>query len=100
MTPPKQEPLQTFFDDPAIDVLISTILSLTSELSVTRQRLDTLERLLAEKQTIDLAEFENFRPTPEAAAERAALRQSILTNVVQKMNAYFESASRANPPSE
>lgn len=100
MTTPKREPLQTFFDDPTTDVLISTILSLTSELSVTRERLDTLERVLAEKLTIDQAEFENFQSTPKAAAERATLRQSILTNVLQKMNAYFESASRKNPSSE
>ncbi|MEM0928227.1 MAG: hypothetical protein AAGI89_02940 [Pseudomonadota bacterium] len=95
MTTPKREPLHTFFDDPTTDVLISTILSLTTELSVTRERLDTLERILADKGTLERADIETYQPGPEAAKERAMGRQSLLTNVVSKMNAFFESASRS-----
>ncbi|MEM7741962.1 MAG: hypothetical protein AAF225_14320 [Pseudomonadota bacterium] len=95
MTGPKREPLHTFFDDPTTDVLISTILSLTTELSVTRERLDTLERVLADKGTIGRTDIEAFQADPDAAKERAANRQTLLTSVIGKMNAFFESASRA-----
>lgn len=95
MTMPKAEDLHLFFDDPSADVLISTILSLTAELSVARERIDTLERLLADRGVIDRSEIETFEPAGAAASERAAMRQAILKNVVAKMEAYFEQASRA-----
>ncbi|MEM8936160.1 MAG: hypothetical protein AAGC77_07110 [Pseudomonadota bacterium] len=96
MTTPKKEPLHTFFDDPKTDVLISTILSLTTELSVTRERLDTLERILEQNGAIQRDAIETYEAPPPAAKERAVLRQGILTNVVQKMNAYFHSSSKAD----
>ncbi|MCG8442744.1 MAG: hypothetical protein MI723_13160, partial [Caulobacterales bacterium] len=43
--PDEPEP-HVFFDDPTIDALIATITTLTGELSVVRERLDTVERLL------------------------------------------------------
>ena len=38
-----------FFDDPAVDKLLAMTMALAGELAVTRERLDTVERILAEK---------------------------------------------------
>ena len=38
-----------YFSDPAIDKLLSIVISMAGELSVTRERLDTVQRLLEDK---------------------------------------------------
>ena len=71
------------FSDPAIDKVIGIALSLASELSVVRERLDTLERLLEKKGLLERAAIEAFEPAPAEKAERARHRAEYLDRVLQ-----------------
>lgn len=67
-----------FFDDPAVDQLMSLVLALGTELAVTRERLDTVERLLEQAGGLSRSAVETYRPDAAAKAERAKLHQDFL----------------------
>ena len=77
-----------YFADPATDKLLWMVLSLAGELSVTRQRLDTLERLLAEQSIIVDGALDDFTASdPTAIAEREALRQELVDRLLSVVRA-------------
>ena len=53
------------------------------ELAVTRQRIDTLERLLEAKGMLARSEIDAFAPDPAAAAERGLWTQEYLARVLR-----------------
>ncbi len=67
-----------FTSDPLIDHLFAVSVGLATELAVTRQRLDTLERVLERSGKLDRARIESYEPTPEEAAERGAQVSQLL----------------------
>ena len=71
-----------FFDDPAIDKLLAMTMAMAGELAVTRERLDTVERILAEKGLLSAAEIDAWRPDEPAKQERATLRQEYIARVL------------------
>lgn len=90
-----------YFSDPAIDKLLSMTLTLMEELSVTRDRLDTVERLLASKRVLRRAEIEGWKPDTTAAAERMAARSRYVDRMMRAMHAELEEiAGREMPKSE
>jgi len=90
-----------YFSDPAIDKLLWMTLTLMEELSVTRDRLDTVERLLAAKQVLRRAEVEGWQPDAKAAAERVAARGRYVDRMMRAMHAELEEiAGRGMPKSE
>ena len=70
-----------FFDDPAIDQMMTFILELATEVSVVYDRLDTVERLLDQKGTISRADIEAYRPNDTIESERMARRDGYLKRV-------------------
>jgi hypothetical protein len=72
-----------FFDDPAVDQMMTFVLELMTEVSVLHDRLDTVERLLAEKGTVRRGEVEAYRADDAVEAERAAWRQAFLKRVLR-----------------
>lgn len=70
-----------FFDDPAIDQMMTFLIELTTEVAVLRERLDTVERLLDGKGSVTRADIEAFRPSAEVEAERNAWREAYLKRV-------------------
>ena len=70
-----------FFEDPAIDQMMTFILELATEVSVVYDRLDTMERLLDKKGTISRADVEAYRPDEKIEAERMARRDAYLKRV-------------------
>jgi hypothetical protein len=70
-----------FFDDAAVDELLGIVLGLTQEVSVLRDRLDSVERLLDAKGTVTRAELEAYVPDAAAAAERAQVRNDYVQRV-------------------
>ncbi len=67
-----------FYDDPANDTLMSMVMVLASELCVTRDRLDTIERIADEKNLILSREIDTFELDQEALAEREQRRQDFM----------------------
>lgn len=90
-----------YFSDPATDKLLAMTLTLMEELSVTRERLDALERLLASKRVMDLAELEGWKPDAEATLARSAARASYVERMMRSMHAELEEiAGRGMPKNE
>ena len=73
----------SFFEDPAIDQVMTFVLELATELAVVRERLDTVERLLDRKTSISRADIEAYRADPAVAEERAAWREAYLNRVLR-----------------
>lgn len=67
-----------FTADPLIDQLFAITVGLATELAVARQRLDTLERVLARAGQLDRQQIESFEPNAQEAAERSELVSQLL----------------------
>gem|GEM_PF-387244 len=72
-----------FFDDPAIDQMMTFLLELTTEVGVLRDRLDTVERLLDQHGSVTRAAIESFQPSPQLEDERNAWRAAYLKRVLR-----------------
>jgi hypothetical protein len=77
-----------FFDDPAIDQLHAALLAVTQELAVARERIDTLERLLAEKQVVPTGAIDGYQPDEAANAARSQLRADLARRVLAPFVGY------------
>ncbi len=74
-------PKPRYFADPATDKLLTMVLELMQELSVARDRIDTLERLLDAAGVISRSDVETYLPDRAVNAERAARRGVMLSRV-------------------
>jgi hypothetical protein len=83
-----------FYDDPAIDQLFAIVTALTGELSVLSDRLDTVERLLADARVLSTEAIEAYVPDGAAAAVRAERRDELLRRVFAVLESY---AAREQP---
>lgn len=72
-----------YFDDPQIDKLLAMVMALTGEVSVLRERLDTLERLLETKGVLSLCEITAYQPDDMAAKEREQWRADYIARVLR-----------------
>lgn len=96
-TPPAPAGRATFFDDPMIDHLLATITNLTMELSVTRERLDSLERLLAQQGTVAAGAIDAMRHDPDAQRQRAGQRTQLVASVFANITEELRTAPPAVP---
>lgn len=67
------------------DQALAMIAALASELAVTRERVDTLERLLEEKGVLERAAIETYRAGDEATQQRETLRQRLIAKVFRPL---------------
>ena len=81
-----------FMKDPDVDRLLAIAAALTAEVSVVRERLDTVERLAEQGLTATPANIEAYRPTLEVEAAREALRAALLDRVFRILAAPIEEA--------
>jgi hypothetical protein len=72
-----------YFEDPAVDKLMSMLLAVVGELSVTRDRLDALERLLEDKSVLTRAEIDDIRFDDDVVTERDERRAEYLARVMR-----------------
>lgn len=73
-----------FAEDPLVDALWVSVVALTAELSVTRTRLDTLERLLAADGTLSRERIEAYEPEDAVSSERSRWQQDMLARVFRR----------------
>jgi len=78
-----KRPRPYFFDDPAIDKVLAITMAVAGELAVTRERLDTLERIMQQKGALEPAEIESFSPDAGAEAERSAWRDDYVARILR-----------------
>ncbi|MBL4758515.1 MAG: hypothetical protein JKY32_13040 [Rhizobiales bacterium] len=67
---------QVFFKDPAIDRLMSMVMTLAAELHVTRDRLLVMEMMMENNQPITSTSLDAFRPDPTQKERLDAARQA------------------------
>lgn len=79
------------------DRLLAMVSALASELAVTRERLDTVERLLAEKAILQGEAIEAFAPSPDMIVERDALRRRSIERIFRPIR---DAAVRARQEQE
>jgi pantoate kinase len=72
-----------FLKDPDVERVMAITMAVAQELSVVRQRLDTVERLLDKNGTISRDDIENFTPTKEEAAERGLWTEEYIARVLR-----------------
>lgn len=92
-----------FFKDPDVERVLSIAMVIAMEHSVTRQRLDALERVMESKGLLSRAEIEQFHPDAEGEAERGRWMQSYIARVlriVQQETEALEYGSAEPPLSE
>jgi hypothetical protein len=87
-----------FLNDPAVERVLNITMAVAAEQAVTRERLDTLERLLESKGIVSREEIEQFTPTPEQAEQRqrwhAEYVARILRIVQQELEALQQPAEQ------
>ncbi|WP_439534206.1 hypothetical protein [Polymorphobacter sp.] len=79
-----------FLESEQLDDLLATLMALTQEVAVLRERCDTSERLLAERGVLPLVEIEAYRATADVEAAREQWRQDYLDRVLYAMRARGE----------
>ena len=91
-----------YFDDPAVDHLHNMILSLVEELSVTRDRADTLERLLEQSGVLHSTQLDEYEADDIAAAERQERRERYIARIMKTFSdeAERETEDLMAPPFE
>ncbi len=79
-----------YFSDPAIDKLLAMVLTLAGELSVTRERLDTVERLIEQHGLFDQAQIDSVKISAKAQQEREDRRAEYLDRVLRTVQSDLE----------
>lgn len=87
-----------FFDDPAVDRLLSLTMALVAEVSVLRERQDTLERLLEAKGSLSRADIEAYAPDRAAGEERAIATKAYIARVMRGFQQEVEAMENPDPP--
>ncbi len=72
-----------FFDDPAVERVLSIAMALAGELSVARERIDTLERLLVQRGVLGADDIERYVPEAAVQAERNAWGRAYIARLLR-----------------
>ena len=67
-----------FHDDPAVDQLHGMVMAMATEMAVLYERIDTMERIAADKGVMLREELARYRPDEPAQQERETWRQRFL----------------------
>lgn len=89
-----------FFEFEESERLMSILMAVVEELAVTRERLDTVERLLEAQGNLDRSAIEAFHPNAKQARERGLKHQEYLARVlriVQQEREALENAKTRGP---
>lgn len=72
-----------YLNDPQQDKLLGIILALAGEVSVLRERLDTLEKLLETKGILSPAEIETYQPDEKTSEQREQWRTEYISRLLR-----------------
>lgn len=75
----------SFLADPIVDQLLRAVVTLTMELSVTRDRLRSIEHVLSEGARDIAAEIEQVSLSPAEDAERRADRERLVGSILRPL---------------
>lgn len=86
-----------FFANHDVDRLLAIVWAMAGELAVTRERLDTVERLLAERQLLDRQLIDAYRPDAAAAEERGRWQLEYIARLLRVLQQEVEAMQRNSP---
>ncbi len=86
-----------YFADPATDRLLAMVVTLMEELSATRDRVDSLERVLERERVLAEGAVEAFRPEGETAEVREARRAAFTARVLRVLDAEIAESPQESP---
>ncbi len=81
-----------YFLEPQVERVLAITMAVAQELAVSRQRVDTLERLLKAKGLLADGEIDTFAPDPLAATERAMWSQEYIARILRIVQQENEAA--------
>jgi hypothetical protein len=87
-----------YFDDAALDRMLSILLAVVGEVSVLKERLDTVERLLDTNGTISRADIEAYEPDRDAAYERGLGTKEYIARVMRGVQQDMEAMAGTERP--
>lgn len=87
-----------YFDDPAVDRLLSLAMALTAEVSALRERLDTVERLLEANGGLRRVDIESYMPERAAGEERGEATRAFVARVMRGFQQDMEAIAQPDPP--
>ena len=88
-----------FLADKQTEQVMSITMALATELSVTRERLATLECILAEKGILTCDEIESYKPNADETAKRSLATQEYLARILRIIQQDNEEQMAENEPS-
>ncbi len=89
-----------FFEMEESERLMGILMAVVEELAVTRERLDTVERLLEASGGLNREAIDSFHPSAEQARERGLMHQEYIARVMrvlQQEREALEEAQRRGP---
>ena len=89
-----------FLENKQTEQVMSMVMSLAMELSVTRERLATVECLLAEKGLVNREEIDGYTPDNAETARRSAETQEFLARITRILQQDKEEMQRNDPSIE
>lgn len=89
-----------YFDDFATDRLMSIVMALVAEVSVLRQRQDTVERLLEAGRPVTRAAIDGYTPDRAAGYERAVETKAYIARVMRGVQQAMEAMAADDRPIE
>jgi hypothetical protein len=84
-----------FFDDPAVDRVLAIALAIAGEVSVLRDRVDSIERVAAAKGGFNKADVDAYEPPADVAQEREAWRQAYLNRIFHVIRQEIDDLKRS-----
>jgi hypothetical protein len=86
---------QFFFDDPAIDKLVSMLLALSGEVWVLRERLAAVEGVAAAKRAFTTEDVEGYEFSPSELQRLGAMRGEFIGNLFRVLDERVDAARSA-----
>lgn len=89
-----------FLEDRDVERLTTVAMALAQEVSVLRERLDTVERLLDREKVISRKDIEKFSPSKAEAEERGRMIQEFLARILRVFQQEREAIAMSDQSAE
>lgn len=86
--------------DPEDERILSILMALAGEVSVMRERMDTIERLLDAKGMISREDIESYSPDLETGRERNLITREYIARIMRAVHQDMQALSELEPPIE
>jgi len=87
-----------YLDSPFEERMLSMMMALIGEVSVLRERLDTVERLLEDGGSISRADIESYAPDLEVGKDRNRIIREYIARVMRGVQQDMEALAELEPP--